>query len=159
MRSTLCARRTGSLSRAFDFLEAHEPTLHVDCDWMLGAAVTAQIHQRTNPLLSDRARAMSTRLLSRWCQRPPATGPTFGPATLPTLRRSVLDTFAGTLAHSIAEPTAIESPKIYQAALVHAQVWARSQGLSLYQAMFGLCPISDTGTQERGSSCPDSLKK
>ena len=143
------ARRTETISRGLEFLETHEPlcSSRVDCDWMLGAAVTAEMHRQSHPDISTRAAAMAARLVARWAQRP-APLPVTGRAALALFRRSVLDTFATTRAHSATNlqvDPALSTlvPEIDNAIVTRAVQWAHSEHGTVERAMFGFCPLTD----------------
>jgi hypothetical protein len=97
-------QREAAVSRGLAFLEQAEVRLArsdpaaLDCDWMLGAAVTCDAYRTSSPPLAACAARMAARLhdgcVGRW------GGPTRGPArvaapaTPAALRRAVLDSFA-----------------------------------------------------------------
>ena len=143
------ARRAETISRGLDFLETHEPlcSSRVDCDWMLGAAVTAEMHRRSHPAISTRAAAMAARLVARWTQRP-APPLVSGRGALALFRRRVLDTFAATRAHSAANlqgdlPLSTVVPEIDNAIVTRAVQWAHSEHGTIERAMFGFCPLTE----------------
>jgi hypothetical protein len=157
-------RRHGAVMRAMDFLESRECALAgssgnisaLDCDWMLGAAVTADGYAHSSPLIHNRALKMASRLCS-YHREPIAAENLLFPMENETcarlLRRTVLDKFGELRALSVQPSrafadqfteTALPSNcKVLLGQFLQQQQQTCNEHPSAFRLLFGFCPQID----------------
>jgi hypothetical protein len=148
------SQRHHAVFRAFDFLECRENELAIscipatpalDCDWMLGAAVTAQAYADHSPQITQRAAAMASRLCSHQQLRPSSSPENLLSSPLATLRRTVLDKFATMRALSVQSTHHWQIHPRQECTQLLAQLQQQTliSQHTVFHELFGFCPLDD----------------
>eukprot|EP01050_Picozoa_sp_SAG11_P018439 SAG11_NODE_2784_length_2976_cov_2.710115_1_plen_391_part_00 len=146
-------QRAAALCRGLGFLEQAEASLArtdpsaLDCDWMLGAAITRDAYRVSSPQISARAAEMAERLLARCAQRwsdpRQQAAVTASRPTPAVLRRAVLDCFGAARVHAQPSPAAHGGVELCNRLLRRLEEEQRGAAMppSLFAQLFGFCPV------------------